>query len=210
MDVIAAISTGGALAAIGIVRVSGEGCFALCDRVFQPAAGGRFSQARPREMVLGRAADREGRWVDDCLAVRFPGPGSYTGEDCAEFHCHGSPVVLGEVLRALFAAGARQAERGEFTKRAFLNGRMDLTQAEAVIDLIEAETAPAARNAVEQLGGALRRRIEGIYSRLLTVASQFYAVVDYPDEDIEPPDRAAILAALTAAEGDLSALLATR
>ena len=209
MDVIAAISTGGALAAIGIVRVSGEGCFALCDRVFQPAAGGRFSQARPREMVLGRAADREGRWVDDCLAVRFPGPCSYTGEDCAEFHCHGSPVVLGEVLRALFAAGARQAERGEFTKRAFLNGRMDLTQAEAVIDLIEAETAPAARNAVEQLGGALRRRIEGIYSRLLTVASQFYAVVDYPDEDIEPPDRAAILAALTAAEGDLSALLAT-
>ena len=179
MDVIAAISTGGALAAIGIVRVSGEGCFALCDRVFQPAAGGRFSQARPREMVLGRAADREGRWVDDCLAVRFPGPCSYTGEDCAEFHCHGSPVVLGEVLRALFAAGARQAERGEFTKRAFLNGRMDLTQAEAVIDLIEAETAPAARNAVEQLGGALRRRIEGIYSRLLTVASQFYAVVDY-------------------------------
>jgi len=209
MDVIAAISTGGALAAIGIVRVSGEGCFALCDRVFQPAAGGRFSQARPREMVLGRAADREGRWVDDCLAVRFPGPCSYTGEDCAEFHCHGSPVVLGEVLRALFAAGARQAERGEFTKRAFLNGRMDLTQAEAVIDLIEAETAQAARNAVEQLGGALRRRIEGIYSRLLTVASQFYAVVDYPDEDIEAPDRAAILAALTAAEGELSALLAT-
>ncbi len=209
MDVIAAISTGGALAAIGIVRVSGEGCFALCDRVFQPAAGGRFSQARPREMVLGRAADREGRWVDDCLAVRFPGPGSYTGEDCAEFHCHGSPVVLAEGLRALFAAGARQAGRGEFTKRAFLNGHLDLTQAEAVIDLIEAETAAAARNAVEQLGGSLRGTMEAVYDRLLNVASQFYAVVDYPDEDIEDLRREDMLQLLSEAEARLSGLLAT-
>ena len=209
MDVIAAISTGGALAAIGIVRVSGEGCFALCDRVFQPAAGGRFSQARPREMVLGRAADREGRWVDDCLAVRFPGPCSYTGEDCAEFHCHGSPVVLGEVLRALFAAGARQAERGEFTKRAFLNGRMDLTQAEAVIDLIESETVQAAHNAAGQLNGALRQRIEPVYDALLDLAGQFYAVVDYPDEDIEDLRREDMLRTLAGAEETLQALLAT-
>ena len=209
MDVIAAISTGGALAAIGIVRVSGEGCFALCDRVFQPAAGGRFSQARPREMVLGRAADREGRWVDDCLAVRFPGPCSYTGEDCAEFHCHGSPVVLAEGLRALFAAGARQAGRGEFTKRAFLNGHLDLTQAEAVIDLIETETAAAARNAVEQLGGSLRGTMEAVYDRLLNAASQFYAVVDYPDEDIEDLRREDMLQLLSEAEARLSGLLAT-
>lgn len=209
MDVIAAISTGTALSAIGIVRVSGEGCFALCDKVFRPLSGRPFSEARPREMVLGRLLDREGNAVDSCLAVRFPGPGSYTGEDCAEFHCHGSPVVLGEALASLFAAGARQAGRGEFTKRAFLNGRMDLTQAEAVIDLIEAETAQAARNAVEQLGGALGRKLRPVYDGLLNIASQFYAVVDYPDEDIPDLGREEILETLTGAEAALSALLAT-
>lgn len=209
MDIIAAISTGTALSAIGIVRVSGEGCFALCDQVFRPLSGRPLSEARPREMVLGRLLDREGKAVDSCLAVRFPGPGSYTGEDCAEFHCHGSPVVLGEALASLFAAGARQAGRGEFTKRAFLNGRMDLTQAEAVIDLIEAETAQAARNAVEQLGGALGRKLRPVYDGLLNIASQFYAVVDYPDEDIPDLGREEILEALTGAEATLSALLAT-
>ena len=209
MDVIAAISTAPVLSAIGIVRVSGAGCFAICDSVFQPTGGGLFSAARPREMVLGRLRDREGHVVDSCLAVRFPGPGSYTGEDCAEFHCHGSPVVLREALEALFAAGARQAGRGEFTKRAFLNGHMDLTQAEAVIDLIESETAQAARNAAEQLGGALRRRIEPVYDALLNIASRFYAVVDYPDEDIEDLDRAESLQVLAQAEGTLGALLAT-
>jgi len=209
MDVIAAISTANVLSAIGIVRVSGAGCFALCDKVFLPVNGKPFSAARPREMVLGRLLDREGRTVDSCLAVRFPGPGSYTGEDCAEFHCHGSPVVLREALEALFAAGACQAGRGEFTKRAFLNGRMDLTQAEAVIDLIESETAQAAHNAVEQLGGALRGKIEPIYDSLLDLTSRFYAVVDYPDEDIEDLGRGDVLRTLEDAEKKLQALLAT-
>lgn len=210
MDVIAAISTGSSvLSAIGIVRVSGEGCFAVCEEVFRPVSGKSFSALPPREMVLGRALDREGRTIDACLAVRFPGPGSFTGEDCAEFHCHGSPVVLGEVLRSLFAAGARQAGRGEFTKRAFLHGRMDLTQAEAVIDLIESETAQAAHNAVEQLGGALRKKIEPVYQDLLEIASQFYAVVDYPDEEIEDLSRETILDTLRRAEKSLEALLAT-
>ena len=209
MDVIAAVSTASAISAIGIVRVSGPGCFEVCGRVFRPLSGGEFSSLRPREMTLGRLLDRDGRAVDSCLAVRFPGPGSYTGEDSAEFHCHGSPVVLGEALEALFAAGARQAGRGEFTKRAFLNGRLDLTQAEAVIDLIESESAQAARNAVEQLGGALRRRIAPVYDSLLEVASRFYAVVDYPDEDIEDLSRAAVLETLARAEDSLQALLAT-
>ena len=209
MDIIAAISTANALSAIGIVRVSGERCCAVCDKVFQPAGGGLFSAARPREMVLGQLMDRDGRAVDSCLAVRFPGPGSYTGEDCAEFHCHGSPVVLREALEALFAAGARQAGRGEFTKRAFLNGRMDLTQAEAVIDLIESETVQAAHNAVEQLDGALRKRIGPVYDSLLDLTSQFYAVVDYPDEDIEDLRREDMLLTLTEAENTLQALLST-
>ena len=114
-----------------------------------------------------------------------------------------------EVLAALFAAGARQAGPGEFTKRAFMNGQMDLTQAEAVIDLIEAESAQAAQNAVEQLGGALRRQVEPLYNRLLDMASQFYAVVDYPDEDIEDLQQDALLGTLAEAEDALRALLST-
>lgn len=141
--------------------------------------------------------------------MRFPGPGSYTGEDCAEFHCHGSPVVLRELLSALFAAGARQAQAGEFTKRAFLNGRMDLTQAEAVVDLIDAETAAAARNAAAQLDGGLRRVLEPVQEELLEVTSRFYAVVDYPDEDIQDVRPEEIAAALRSAAGRLERLLDT-
>ena len=109
MDVIAAIATGAAPTAIGVVRVSGQGCFDLCAAVFTPALGQSFAALEPRKMTYGSLLDRQGRCIDRGLAVRFPGPHSYTGEDSAEFHCHGSPVVLREVLSALFAAGARQA-----------------------------------------------------------------------------------------------------
>lgn len=209
MDVIAAIATGSAATAIGIVRVSGDGCFALCGRVFRAAGGRPFAAQEPRKMVFGEMLDRAGRVIDRGLAVRFPGPGSYTGEDCAEFHCHGSPVVLRELLSALFAAGARQAQAGEFTKRAFLNGRMDLTQAEAVVDLIDAETAAAARNAAAQLDGGLRRVLEPVQEELLEVTSRFYAVVDYPDEDIQDVRPEEIAAALRSAAGRLERLLDT-
>lgn len=209
MDVIAAVATGGNPTAIGIVRVSGEGCFALCDAVFRAANGRPFGAQEARKMVFGGMLDREGRVVDRGLAVRFPGPNSYTGEDSAEFHCHGSPVVLRELLDALFAAGARQAGPGEFTKRAFLNGRLDLTQAEAVVDLIDAETAAAARNAAAQLDGGLRRTLEPIQDVLLDVSSRFYAVVDYPDEDIEDIRPEQIAQALGTAGDSLTALLAT-
>ena len=206
MDTIAAIAAGGP-SAIGVIRVSGPDCFALCGRVFR---GKRpFGDLEPRRMALGEFLDAQGRVVDRGLAVRFPGPGSYTGEDSAELHCHGSPVVLREVLGALFAAGARQAGPGEFTKRAFLGGRMDLTQAEAVVDLIDAETAAAARNAAAQLDGGLRRRLEPVQEALLDVTSRFYAVVDYPDEDIQDAGPEEIAAALERAEGALTALLAT-
>ena len=208
MDTIAAIAAGGgAPSAIGVVRVSGPDCFAACGRVFRSARP--FEELEARRMVLGEFLDREGRVLDRGLAVRFPGPRSYTGEDSAEFHCHGSPVVLREVLAALFAAGARQAGPGEFTKRAFLNGRLDLTQAEAVIDLIDAETAAAARNAAAQLDGGLRRVLEPIQEALLEVTSRFYAVVDYPDEDIEDAGPEEIQRAMTSAEEGLTRLLAS-
>ena len=209
MDVIAAVATGANPTAIGIVRVSGEGCAALCERVFRAANGRPLADQPPRRMVFGEMLDREGRVIDRGLAVRFPGPNSYTGEESAEFHCHGSPVVLRELLSALFAAGARQAGPGEFTKRAFLNGRMDLTEAEAVIDLIDAETAAAARNAAAQLDGGLRRVLEPIQDALLEITSRFYAVVDYPDEDIGDVRPEEIAAALRDAAGRLGRLLDT-
>ena len=209
MDIIAAIATGHSPTAIGIIRVSGEGCFALCDQVFRAANGRPFPEQPSHKMVFGEMLDAESRIIDRGLAVRFPGPHSYTGEDSAEFHCHGSPVVLRELLDALFAAGARQAKAGEFTQRAFLNGRLDLTQAEAVIDLIDAETAAAARNAAAQLDGGLRRVLEPIQDSLLDITSRFYAVVDYPDEDIEDVKPEQVAEALSSAEQHLTALLAT-
>ena len=209
MDIIAAIATGHSPTAIGIIRVSGEGCFALCDQVFRAANGRPFPEQPSHKMVFGEMLDAESRVIDRGLAVRFPGPHSYTGEDSAEFHCHGSPVVLRELLDALFAAGARQAKAGEFTQRAFLNGRLDLTQAEAVIDLIDAETATAARNAAAQLDGGLRRVLEPIQDSLLDITSRFSAVVDYPDEDIEDVKPEQVAEALSSAEKQLSSLLAT-
>jgi len=129
--------------------------------------------------------DAKGRTIDQCMAVYTRAPHTYTGEDTVEFHCHGSPAVLAEGLNALFAAGAVPAKRGEFTKRAFLNGQLDLTQAEAVIDLIEAETADAAANAAGQVGGRLQKKLSPIYQDLVDLCSHFHAVLDYPDEDIE-------------------------
>jgi len=209
MDTIAAISTGTAASGIGVIRVSGANCFAICAKVFRAANGRPFADQQPGHMVFGDMLDAQGRTIDRGLAVRFAGPHCYTGEDSAEFHCHGSPVVLRELLTALFAAGARQAERGEFTKRAFLNGKLDLTQSEAVIDLIEAETAAAARNSIEQLGGTLRRDFEEITETLLDISSRFYAVVDYPDEDIEDIHPHQIADALDHCEKTLARLLAT-
>ena len=209
MDTIAAIATGSVRSAVGIVRVSGAAAFDVLDRVFTPAGGGTMSARPPREMVYGAVRDARGRIIDHALAVRFPAARSYTGEDGAELHCHGSPVVLNETLLALFAAGARQAQAGEFTKRAFLNGRMDLTEAEAVVDLVDAESAEAARNAAAQVDGALRRLAEGAYNTLLDIESRFYAVVDYPDEDIEDASPAEVEAALGGVETALAGLLAT-
>ena len=209
MEPIAAIATGTSPTAIGILRLSGEETDGILSRVFRPKSGRLFSACEPRRMIYGDVLDRSGAVIDHGLAVRFPAPGSYTGEDCAELHCHGSPVVLREALNALFAAGARQAKAGEFTKRAFLNGKMDLTQAEAVVDLIEAETAAAARNAAAQLDGALRRGIETTYDRLLSLTSRFYAVVDYPDEDIEDLSLPELTSVLREAEETLNHLLST-
>ena len=204
---IAAIATGRSPSAIGILRLSGPDTFTALNAVFRARNGRPAAAQRPRSMVLGDLMDDAGRVIDNVLCVTFPAPHSYTGEDCAELHCHGSPVVLDAGLRALFAAGCRQAQGGEFTKRAFLSGQLDLLQAEAVADLIDAETAEQAHNAVCQLSGTLSRTVDRVYDALLSITARFYAVVDYPDEDIEDLRQPELLDTLHTARQDLERLL---
>ena len=208
-DTIAAIATPPIPSAIGILRLSGPGAVQAVDRVFVPFHGGPMGERPDRTLVYGTLRDREGAVIDHCLCTVSRSPHSYTGEDTAELQCHGSPAVLALGLEALFAAGARQAGPGEFTRRAFLNGRLDLTRAEAVADLIHAETPAAARQAAGQLGGALARTVDGIYSGLADLCAHFHAVLDYPDEDIEPFEAQELAGALEAAAGELDRLAAT-
>ena len=208
-DVIAAIATGKVPCAIGILRLSGPGCAEAAGRVFTLRGGLPLAQAPNRKLMLGTLRDRQGRVIDEALAVYTRAPHSYTGEDTVELQCHGSPAMLAAGLEALLAAGARQALPGEFTRRAFLNGQLDLTQAEAVIDLIDAETAEAAANAAGQLGGALLRRIDPVYNDLRDLCSHFHAVLDYPDENIEDFGRDELAQTLRRAAEAVSALLST-
>ena len=182
--VIAAVSTGNQISAIGILRLTGDGCAQIAGSVFTCKNGLSLSEAPNRKLILGTLQDKQGRTIDQCMAVYTRGPHSYTGEDTVEFHCHGSPAVLASALDALYVAGARPAKRGEFTMRAFMNGQLDLTQAEAVIDLIEADSADAAANAAGQVGGVLQKKLAPIYNNLTDLCSHFHAVLDYPDEDI--------------------------
>ena len=206
---IAAVSTGWVRSGIGILRASGDGCIAAAASVFRAASGRPLTEARDRCLTLGSLLDEQGRVIDQCVAVVSRAPHSYTGEDTCEFQCHGSPAVLAAGLRALSAAGFRQAGAGEFTRRAFLNGKMDLTQAEAVIDLIDAETADAAANAAGQVGGALVRRLDPIYQSLVDICSHYHAVLDYPDEEIEPFVLQSFESTLTAAMDELACLLSS-
>ena len=182
---IAAVSTGNQISAIGIIRLTGDDCIAIADKVFTLNNKESLLDAPDRKLLLGELHDKQGRTIDGCCVIVSRGPHSYTGEDTVEFHCHGSPAVLAAGLESLYIAGARPAGRGEFTKRAFLNGKLDLTQAEAVIDLIEADTAEAAANAAGQVGGKLQKKLMPIYDDLVNLCSHFHAVLDYPDEDIE-------------------------
>jgi tRNA modification GTPase len=203
-DTIAAISTAHGVSAIGVIRISGLEAIAILGKMFRPFGKNAITDYRPGQFVHGRALSSDGRVLDDCCAVYSLAPYSYTGENSAEIQCHGSPVALAAVLRSCFFHGARQAERGEFTKRAFLNGKLDLIEAEAVAELIDAETEEQVTNAARQLLGAASRRIIGVYDRLVDVLSHFFAVIDYPDEDIEDFAAKGYLALLEAARTELN------
>ena len=205
-DTIAAISTPPGPGAIGILRLSGPLAVEVAQASFRPLNKMPLSQHRPHELVYGDLLDRDGQPIDRVLCTFSRGPVSYTGEDTAEFQCHGSPMVLSLGLEALFSRGARQARAGEFTRRAFLNGKLDLAQAEAVGDLLEARSREGARHAAGQLTGALSRRIGGVYSALVDVMAHFHAVLDYPDEDIDPFRMEELSGQLSRQEAALRAL----
>lgn len=208
-DTIAAIATGAQVAAIGIIRLSGPEAISIADKLFTPEVGAAMSARADRSLVYGKLCAADGGVLDLCLCTVSRSPHSYTGEDTAEFQCHGSPVVLRTALEEMFALGARQAGPGEFTKRAFLNGRMELTAAEAVADLIDAETAESARNAAGQLSGTIAGKTDAIYSALTDISSHYHAVLDYPDEDIEEFTLEAYEETLTNALNELRRLLST-
>lgn len=206
-DTIAAIATGTQVSAIGIIRLSGDETFRVIDRLFFPYSGKKMSESADRRLIFGELRDRGGELLDVCLCTISRAPHSYTGENTAELQCHGSPTVLRAALDELFALGTRQAAPGEFTKRAFLNGRMELCAAEAVADIIDAETVECAKNAAGQLSGAISRKVDGIYSALTDISSHYHAVLDYPDEDIEDFQLESYEGSLTSALTELERLL---
>ena len=208
-DTIAAVATPAGPGAIGILRLSGPGAADIAAACFRPLGRKGLLDHPTRTLVYGSLLDCEGQVIDQVLCTYSRGPASYTGEDTAELHCHGSPMVLSLGLEALFAQGARQAGPGEFTQRAFLNGRLDLAQAEGVADLLDARSREGARQAAGQLSGALSRKIAAIYSALVDVMAHFHAVLDYPDEDIDPFTQEQLARDLEAQRQDLEALLST-
>lgn len=206
-DTIAAVATPAGEGAIALLRISGPQAMAIAGRLFsrdRPLA--RFS---PRRQYLATIHAPAGGALDEVLASVHPGPHSYTGEDVVEITCHGGILLTRRVLEAILAAGARVAEPGEFTQRAFLNGKLDLTQAEAVMDLIRAQTDLALRAASEQLGGRLGQRITAVREDLLGLVAHVEAYIDFPDEDIEPETGAGLLKRLDGIRGALEEMLAT-
>lgn len=208
-DTIAAVATGASVSAIGIIRLSGSHAINAVKSLFFPFSEKEAMPWQEKKLLYGQLKTGNGKLLDLCLCTVSYAPNSYTGEDTAELQCHGSPIVLRTVLDELFRLGVRQARPGEFTRRAFLNGKMELTSAEAVADLIEAETLEAAQNAAGQLSGAIAGKTEAIYSALTDICAHFHAVLDYPDEDIEPFKIEEYRSVLEKTERELSRLYQT-
>ena len=205
---IAAISTAQGEGGIGVIRISGENAISVADRVFQNIRSKPLSEMKGYTAAYGRIV-ADGEAIDEAVALVFRAPHSYTGEDVVELSCHGGLFITKLVLRAVLDAGAVPAQAGEFTKRAFLNGKLDLTEAEAVMDIISAKNRSAARAALSVREGALSRRIDAVKERLLSLAAHLSAWADYPEEDIADVTDEQIFSACDAAEAELSDLLAT-
>lgn len=179
MDTIIALSTPPTLSAIAIIRLSGKESLELVKEVFS----GFRKEVKPRYMYYG-VLDT-GVIKDDCMCVYFASPSSYTGEDMVEINCHGSVAITESIIEYFLNRGVRMAEKGEFTKKAFVNGKMDLTQSEAVIDLINAQSEAQVRSAYSQLSGSLYNRISEIQKEIITAIAKIEVSLDYPEEEIE-------------------------
>lgn len=209
MSTIAAISTPLSASGLGVVRISGEDAVAVGEKIFRPFKGGReLKTLGGYSCAYGRVFDAEGD-IDEAVATVFIAPRSYTGENTVEFSCHGSPALLKRVLRAALAAGAALAGPGEFTKRAFLNGKLTLTQAEAVMDLISAKSAGAGKAALAMRDGALYKKIKGITEELTALESHFAAWSDYPEEDVPELSNEHMESVLKEAQAVLKRLIDT-
>ena len=202
-DTIAAIATAHGEGGIGIIRISGQEAANIARAVFQGPGGKKTPALRSHSVVYGYVVDPvspSGERIDEALMIYMAAPRSFTREDVVELHCHGGTVALERVLDAVVSAGARVAEPGEFTKRAFLSGRIDLSQAEAALDIIRARTEAAERLALRQLEGALSLKVGHIRDRLIETCAHIEAHLDFPEEDIEPEASDKILASIREAE----------
>ncbi len=207
-DTIAAIATAVGAGAVSMVRLSGPDALGICDRVFRGRA--RPSQSVHKSVLLGEMAAADGGIIDQVMMLVMRSPRSYTGEDVVEITCHGGLAAPRLVLRRLIEEGARPADPGEFTRRAFLNGKMDLAQAEAVCELVQARSEKALRVAASQLKGDLSLRISEAEARLTGHLALIEANIDFPEDEVEAVDRTGLAARLGGIGRDLEALLATR
>lgn len=182
-DTVAAISTPRGKGGVAVIRISGAEAFEVADRVFSAASGKSVSELAPGKMTYGHVMC-EGEAIDDCLGVKFASPRSFTGEDTFEIHCHGGAYITARVLEATLASGARAAEAGEFTRRAFVNGKLTLSRAEALGSLLEAKNESQLRLARSGMEGKLAEECEILHKKLVAVIAQVYATVDYPDEEL--------------------------
>lgn len=206
MDTIVAIATPPGAGALGVLRLSGPEAFTVADACF---FGKNLQQQATHTVHFGTIRDESGRILDEVLATIFKGPRSYTGEDVVEVSCHGSQYILDEVLRLFLRRGARLAQPGEFTLRAFLNGRMDLSQAEAVADLIASSSAASHQLAIQQLRGGISEEIRRLRQELIDFASLIELELDFSEEDVEFADRSALHQLVARIQGLIRPLLDT-
>ena len=203
---ISAISTANGIGGIGVIRISGQSAIETADRVFKAASGKKLCELKGYTAAYGKICD-EGEEIDEAVALVFRAPHSYTGEDVVELSCHGGLYVTKRVLRVVLKNGAYPAEAGEFTKRAFLNGKTGLTEAEAVMDIISARGAQSARAALSCMEGKLRKRIDTVRDRLVNTAAHLSAWADYPEEDIPEVSADTLIETLSECRKELSSLL---
>ena len=203
---VAAISTANGIGGLGVIRISGENALSVAESIFRTASGKKISEMKGYTAAYGKIYD-ETELIDEAVVLVFREPHSYTGEDVVEISCHGGLYVTKQVLRAVLKNGAEPAQAGEFTKRAFLNGKMGLTEAEAVMDIISARGAQSAKAALSCMEGRLRKRIDSVRDSLINIAAHLSAWADYPEEDIPEVDTDNLERTLEQCRSELAALL---